>query len=353
MAGSTAKWVASLCLTSCNLNFNLTQTTQSQVSDLGEAAITRPMDPFTSSTEITELALDLPVYMLQRMPPAVLPVQNELIAFLDHRMSLPEDDDAHWDLRMGNALAVLACAGHPDALSMCVEMYHWVEDASPFLRHKVLRLVETALDPIEFFPQARKWMRTLRRGNDLHLALTILAVRSRQLDEGLEKTVLEYWGDDPLMGAKLMSLSRHESFFDLAENELARLVPFLRYFAVDDEAGPLFEHDLWAEMAEAWFAIAHAKRITPAWLDPELLTAGVDPQEIILRHREWQEHLDAFLLERFGARMPLSADEWLQKLGDSPEETLFKARFLEVKAQLEDTQTTQRRRLRLLKSPEA
>lgn len=311
------------------------------------------MDPFSTSTEITELALDLPVYMLQRMPPATLPVQHELIAFLDHRMALLEDDDPQWDLRMGNALAVLACAGHPDALSMCVEIYHWVEDASPFLRHKVLRLVETALAPVEYFPQARKWMRTMRRGHDLHLSLTILTVRSALLDEGLEKIVLEYWEQDPLMGAKLMSLSRHETFLELAENELARLVPFLRYFPVDDEGGALFEHDLWAEMAEAWFAIAHAKSITPAWLDPELLIAGLDPQEIILRHREWQEHLDAFLLERFGAQLPWSADEWLQKLGDSPEEIRFKERFLEVKTQLEHTQTTQRRGLRLLKSPEA
>lgn len=310
------------------------------------------MDAFATSEDITSLTLDLPIYLLQQMDPVDDKTQSELVAFLDERMAMAEDEDPHWDLRMGNALAVLACAHHPDALSFCVEIHNWVEDASPYLTHKTLRLMETALSPAIYHGEALKWMRTLRRGQDMHLALSTLCVRTGSVDTNLESLILDYWTTSPEIGAHLMALSKNEKFFDLLNAELTWLAPFLRYLPMTESHRALPEHDLWSEIADAWFAIAYAKKITPVWLDPKLLITDNDPAVVSLRHREWQEHLDAFLLERFSGSLPWTSDEWLKTLGETPDEVRWKNRFLEAKHVHEAAHTPRRRELRLIKPNE-
>jgi hypothetical protein len=307
------------------------------------------MHAFTSAADVTNLSFDLPVYLLQHMPVVDTKTQQNLVAFLDERMAMAEDDDTLWDLRMGNALAVLACSHHPDALSFCVEIYNWVEDASPYLTHKSLRLIETALVPSLYQGEARKWIRTLRRGQDMHLALAILCARSGSVDESLEPLILDYWGADPEVGARLMGLSKSEKFYELLNHELTWLAPFLRYLPMLENHRPLPEHDLWAEIADAWFAIAHARKIIPVWLDPKLLISDQDPATVALRHREWQEHLDAFLLERFSGALPWTADEWLKTLGETTDELRWKDRFLEAKRLHDDALHPRPRGLRLIK----
>ncbi len=315
------------------------------------------METFANASEVTELTMDLPVYMLMRMPHPQPAVLEELMGFLDHRMSLTEDPDAHWDLRMGNALAVLTAAGHPEALGLCAELYNWVDDASPFLQHKILRLVETAV-PAAAAPTARKWIKGMHPENEFRLALVILCLRAGLVDEGLKEIVMDLWRRDPLTGARLMGISRHEAFLEHVERELTWLAPFMRYLAPADEFRARgFEQDLWAELAEAWFAIAHPRRLAPLWLDPTLLTEAddptrVDPSAFHMRLREWQEHLDAYLMERYGADLPGTDEEWLRKLGDGPEEQRWRQRYLEARQTVLDQSTPRRRGLRLVKNPE-
>lgn len=312
------------------------------------------MDTPTTAEDIVALNLDLPIYMLEQMTAPGDTVLDQLIGFLDHRMALSEDPDTYWDLRMGNALAVLVTAQHPDALALCCEVYNWLEESSPFLQHKLLRLLETGLAPEKFEAPARRWLKSLKRGQDLHLPLTILVSRSGHVDEELQALILDYWKHDPPIGAHLMALTKHDVFLELVEQELTWLAPFVRYLPqLEAEQTRLMEHDMWSEMAEAWFAIAHHNRPTPAWLNPAfLLSNAEDVERVIVRHREWQEHLDHHLMDTFGGTLPWSSADWLANLGNAPEFARWRSRFVEAQEVYQNNRSS-RRGLRLVRNTEA
>lgn len=291
------------------------------------------MESVTSAAEITTIVVDLPIYMLQHMARPSALVQEGLIQFLDDRMSMAEDDDIHWDLRMGNALGVLALCQHPNTVDLCVELFGWLEDASPYLQQKVIRILEHALTPSEHHHTARRWLRTIEFHHPLHLPLTLLASKSGVVEEDIKDIILLYWKEDPIVGAQLMGATKNEVFMQLLERELTWLAPFVRYLMIDEEKPQtrIVEHDLWTLVGEAWFTITNHHRPVPAWLNPNfILKDATDVTEVMNRHQEWHEHLDVFLMEKFGADLPWTRDEWLKKIDSSPEFNRWKNRFLEA-----------------------
>ena len=289
------------------------------------------METPSSPEEITSLTIDLPVYLLQHMKKPGLNVQEGMIQFLDERMSLIEDHDIHWDLRMGNALAVLCVAQHQNSIDLCGEIYQWLEDSSPYLQQKIFRLIECGLDASIHHPAARRWLQSITPGHPLHLPLTLLVAKSGRVDETLKANILSYWKDEPLVGVQLMSATKDEVFLQLVERELTWLAPFIRYIPLEENSSRVLEHELWIVLGEAWFNITYQSRPTPAWLNPTYVTSNVtDINEILTRQQEWHEHLDLHLMEKFGADLPWSREEWLKKIDGSPEFNRWKNRFLEV-----------------------
>ena len=313
------------------------------------------MESLTTAEEIVALTIDLPVYMLEQMKRPDAAVLEGLISFLDFRMELAEDADTFWDLRIGNALAIIATAQHPDALVLCCEAYNWSEDASPYLQNKILRLIETSLEPARYQVMAHRWLKSLRKGQDLHLPLSILIAKSGHIGEELKDIILDYWKNEPAIGAHLMGLSKNDVFLELIERELVWLAPFVRYLPMTDETRTrLVEHDMWAEMAEAWFAIAHHNRPTPAWLNPTFLVSKAeDAETVLIRHREWQEHLDHHLMETFGGTLSQTPEEWLQMLGSAPEFNRWRTRFIEAQQLYVDGRIGPSRGLRLVQTTES
>lgn len=311
------------------------------------------METLASSAEITGLQIDLPVYMLQHMTRPSDSILEELVHFLDERMGLVEDPDIHWDLRMGNALAVLCVAQHPNAVDLCGEIYAWVEDASPYLQQKIFRLIECALDAAVHHPSARRWLRSITKGHPLHFPLTLLAVKNGHLDEELQKSVLAYWEEDPAAGSTLMGASKDDVFRGLIERELTWLAPFVRYLPPQEHAPRILEHELWVLLGEAWFNINYQGRPTPPWLNPTFVVTGVsEMNELLARQQEWHEHLDMHLMELFGRELPWTQAEWIKALDQSPESERWKNRLLEVSPQQVKGSFPLKRTLQLVPHPE-
>lgn len=287
----------------------------------------------SSSSDITAHTQDLPVYMLKHMIKPTPAVVDELMQFLDERMSLTEDHDIHWDLRMGNALAIICLSQHPNSLDLCGEIFTWVEDASPFLQQKIFRLIECALEPSVHHVTGRRWLRSLSMGHPLHLPVTLLVSKSGQVDSELTDIILAYWKEEPLTAGQLMGATKNEVFLQLIERELTWLAPFVRYLAFDEETSStsIIEHDLWSVLGEAWFSINYQSRTTPAWLTPAYVMNQLnDFHDMFTRQQEWHEHLDVHLMDRFGANLPWSREDWIKKIDQSPEFSRWKNRFLEA-----------------------
>lgn len=302
------------------------------------------MKAFADTSEITDLTNDLPIYLLQRMPLPEAKIVNELVQFIEHRMSLAEDNDLYWDLRMSNALSVVCHARHPEALAISLEVFNWVDDASPFLQHKVLRLLETLLDAETYAPQARRWLKGMKTDQDLYLPLLMLAARLHDNDEFTRTQILGFWDRDAAVSARLMGLTQDGFFLEHLETTLAELAPFLRYLPPHEVLPPLAQHELWSEVAEAWFAVAHAERLTPPWLDPALLIQANDVIGYNERAQEWQEQLDAHLMERFGGAMNTTEEQWLKSLANSD----LREQFIEARRYYQDLTKTGPKRLRLV-----
>lgn len=302
------------------------------------------MKAFTETSEITDLTSDLPLYLLQRMPLPDAKITHKLVQFLEHRMSLAEDNDLYWDLRMANALSVVCHARHAEALAISLEIFNWVEDASPFLQHKVLRLLETLLDAETFAPQARRWLKGMKPDQDLYLPLLMLAARLRDQDEFTRSLIIDFWDEDSAVAARLMGLTQDAFFLEHLETQLAQLAPFLRYLPAIETLPPTPQHELWSEVAESWFAIAHAEKLTPPWLDPSLLIQPHDVLGYAERSQEWQEQLDAYLMERFGGAMNTTEEQWLKNLSDEE----LRQQFIEARQYFQDLTKTGPKRLRLV-----
>lgn len=309
------------------------------------------METLASAKEITDLNIDLPVYMLQHMnmPDPIL--QDELIQFLDERMAMVEDTDIHWEIRMGNALSILCVSQHPNSLDLCGEIYTWLEDSSVFLQQKIFRLIETALDPSIHFKKVQQWLSSIDRGHPLHLPFTLLASKNGDIDESLKTNILNYWSDEPIVGAQLMGHTKNEVFLQLIERELIWLAPFVRYLSPNEDDGQLkiIEHDLWSTLGEAWFNISYQNRSIPAWLNPAfVLTKASDINEVLMRQQEWHEHLDMHLMEKFGADLPWTREDWLKKIDTAPDFNRWKNRFLEAMQILTPSHFPHRKGLRLV-----
>jgi hypothetical protein len=302
------------------------------------------MKAFADTSEITDLTNDLPIYLLQRMPLPEPKIVNELVLFLEHRMSLAEDNDLYWDLRMSNALSVICHARHPEALAIALELFNWVDDASPFLQHKALRLLETLLDAETYAPQARRWLKGMKTDQDLYLPLLMLAARLHDGDELTRSLILDFWEKDAAVSARLMGLTQDGFFLEHLETTLAELAPFLRYLPPHEVLPPLAQHELWSEVAEAWFAVAHAEHLTPPWLDPALLIQTNDVIGYNERAQEWQEQLDAHLMERFGGAMNTTEEQWLKSLENND----LREQFIEARQYYKDLTKTGPKRLRLV-----
>lgn len=313
------------------------------------------METLSSAKEITDLTIDLPVYMLQQMimpEPAIL---EDLIQFIDERMSLLEDTDIHWEYRMGNALSVICVSQHPNSLDLCGEIHRWLEDSSIFLQQKILRLIETALNPSIHSKKVQRWLMSVNRGHPLHLPMTFLASKNGAIDETLQTNILTYWRDEPIIGAQLMGQTKNEVFLQLIERELIWLAPFVRYLGPGEEEirSKIIEHDLWSTLGEAWFSITYQNRSIPAWLNPAfVLNEASDINEVLMRQQEWQEHLDMHLMEKFGADLPWSREEWLKRIDCAPEFNRWKTRFNEAMQMITPGHFTHRKGLRLVQPNE-
>lgn len=304
------------------------------------------MKAFAETSEITDLTSDLPIYLLQRMPLPDARITQELVQFIEHRMSMAEDNDLFWDLRMSNALSVICHARHPEALAISLEVFNWVEDASPFLQHKVLRLLETLLDAQTYAPQARRWLKNMKPDQDLYLPLLMLAARLRDQDELTRSLIIDFWDEDAAVTARLMGLSQDSIFLEHLETQLAELAPFLRYLPPQEHLPLLPQHELWSEISEAWFAVAHAEKLTPPWLDPALLIQTDDVVGYAERAQEWQEQLDAYLMERFGGAFQTTEEQWLKTLTNEE----LRQQFLQASQHFQDLTKTGPKRLRLVTS---